>query len=258
MRGEEMDKSTIIESTVKIRVFGAFETNFTRDQFKPHVTEEEIKMYNRFWYPSEYAPYVGLNDVFIITNAIITPTQILSTCPRDPKDYGVLCDPLNNFCGIDPVENSSYRKPPLKFKYTGRCVPTVTVEGSKTHACEIKSWCPSMRADDLALKNNTALLRGASESILVITNNILFPTFGYSARNKKIKKRADCIKNQSCADYKVDEIVRAVSDNQSYENTYRYGAVLSVGIHWDCNIRTIWQASMNFKYRKPLLIFETY
>jgi hypothetical protein len=233
LKGGEMEVSSIVESTIKISVVGRFETNFSKEQFKPHVTEEEINFYNRYWYPSEFAPHVGLNDVFIITNVIISPNQYLSKCPQDPKDIFAICNPSSNNCNHSPYEDKlKIFSKPIK---TGKCVPTLTIEGNQTYACEMKGWCPAMRSTDLPLKNEEALLRSSSESLIVITNSIRFPMFDYSFGNKNL----GIIRKV----YKIDDMVTEISKYKSQAEVYKYGAVISIGVHWDCTLSTIWQIS---------------
>jgi hypothetical protein len=232
LKGSEMEVSNIVESSIKISVVGGFETNFSKEQFKPHVTEEEINFYNRYWYPSEFAPHVGLNDVFIMTNAIVAPHQYLSNCPQDPKDLFANCNPFSNNCGHNSNENNLKLSKQIR---TGKCVSTLTIKGNKTQTCEMKGWCPAMRSTDLPLKNDEPLLRSSSESLIIITNSIRFPMFDYSFENKKSR----IIRKV----YKIDDLVTEISKYNSHSEVYKHGSVISMGIHWDCTLSTIWQIS---------------
>jgi hypothetical protein len=211
LKGGQMEVSHIVESSIKISVVGGFETNFSKEQFKPHVTEEEINFYNRYWYPSEFAPHVGLNDVFIITNAIVAPHQYLSKCPQEPKDLFANCNPFSNNCGHNSKENNSKLS---KQILTGKCVSTLTINGNKTEICEMKGWCPAMRSTDSPLKNDEPLLRSSSESLIIITNSIRFPMFDYSFENKKL----GIIKKV----YKTDDMVTEISKYKYHPNLFYF------------------------------------
>jgi hypothetical protein len=233
LKEQDKLKSDFIESSVRIKVVGSFETNFSRDEFKPHISQEEINEYNRVWDPSDYVPYIGVSDVFITTNMIIAPNQTISTCPIFSMNKNISCF------------DCSPRKRPSHF-FTGKCIRQFSFGGKTFDGCEIKGWCPVLRENDFPIINDKALLEAVSESGVYITTSVNFPKLSFKSRNGNeiFDSHYNCTEEKTCWKFNVNEIIKGARVNKKYEDVFKYGAVLSVTIHWNCTISSLWDASM--------------
>ncbi|TRY75115.1 hypothetical protein TCAL_08494 [Tigriopus californicus] len=221
--------------TTKLKAY----TNFTDDEMAG-VPPEWRYLYRRVWDVTDYVvPATQNNAFFVITNIIITPNQNQSTCPEDPKIAGSICDPRQNQCH----EGESL---PLGHGVnTGRCVQAQPSHGEEPQdkevfTCEILAWCP-LEFDQQPLKDR-ALLAASANFTVLIKNQIEFPL--YEKRRSNILESSNstylqsCLYDQEtdpfCPVFKLGTIVRLA--NETYEDIAINGAVMSIIIHWDCNL----------------------
>ncbi|XP_053443398.1 uncharacterized protein LOC128583282 isoform X3 [Nycticebus coucang] len=124
---------------------------------------------NRLWDVADYVkPPQGENVFFLVTNFLVTPTQVQGRCPEHPSV------PLAN-CWADedcPEGETGTHSHGIK---TGRCVAF-----NGTHkTCEIRSWCP-VESGTVPTK---PLLIQAQNFTLFIKNTITFSKFNFSKSN---------------------------------------------------------------------------
>jgi hypothetical protein len=223
-----MLKSDTIESAVRIKVYGVVETNFSREHFKDHV-DEEYTLYNRVWDPTDYVE-IKQSEVFIMTNVIIQPGQNHSTCAEDPEIPNAICESKNkNNCSL----LGGFKGKGGNGIPTGNCIQTEFTDKTKVHTCEIKAWCPVMRRGELPLKNDISLLRASEDSIVIISNSINFPDFEFQGRTEENFRDCDW-KDPSCPVHPLSYIIKEARVHKSYDDVFRYGAVLKVEIRWEC------------------------
>lgn len=228
---------TYSASIASLLIPGVAYTNFT-DEEMVGVPPEWRYLYRRVWDVTDYVvPATQNNAFFVITNIIITPNQNQSTCPEDPKIAGSTCDPRKNPC----IQGESL---PLGHGVnTGNCVKARHYEqpqAKDVFTCEILAWCP-LEYDEQPLKDR-ALLEASANFTVLIKNQIEFPL--YEKRRSNILDSSNATYLQSCLyDEKTDpfcpvfKLGTIVSlANETYENIAVNGAVMSIVIHWDCDL----------------------
>ena len=235
-----------VESAVTTKLKGITFTNFT-DQELINVPMEWKYLYRRIWDVTDYVvPPTENNAFFVTTNVIITPNQTRSTCPEDPNVHGAKrCHPEEPF-GTNCKPGSS-----LSLGHgvnTGKC----TEQGT----CEILAWCPVER-DRKPMGNKQALLAAAENFTVLIKNHIEFPLYGMRRSNILISSNqsylSSCLYDNEtdpfCPVFRLGTIVSLAGEN--FSKLAVEGAVVSVGIEWNCDLDHDFM-----KYCKPVYRFR--
>ena len=129
MSCEHISESNQVETSTLLKVNLVFETNFSRDQFKDYVDQNQISNYNRIWNVEDYATILP-NEVQIKTNLVITTNQTISKCAEHP-----LFKPL-------PCNHTKHCKKGMSTAHgivTGRCIESdIKLTNETVHTCQIK------------------------------------------------------------------------------------------------------------------------
>ena len=129
-----ISESNQVETSTFLRVNQVFETNFSRDQFKDYVDQNQISNYNRVWNVEDYATILP-NEVQIKTNLVITTNQTISKCAEHPLFKHFRCNHTEHCKSGTQTPHGIV---------TGRCIPNdfvtenTTVNNETVHTCEIK------------------------------------------------------------------------------------------------------------------------
>lgn len=220
-----------VESSATTKIKGVVYTNFSDDEFDPHIVNRDL--YRRVWDVADYViPPSENGAVFVATNVLITSNQTQSECPEDETIPGAGCDPENNTCVAGkslPVGNG---------QMTGRCVNTT----SGNYSCEINAWCP-VEVDISPLKNKKPLLAGSQDFTVLIKNFVEFPKFKNSNR-RNIKDTTDrkylescrynSVTDPDCPVFRLGDIVHWAG--QDYNKIAYKGGVIAIVINWNCNL----------------------
>lgn len=127
---EYISESNQVETSTLLRVNLVFETNFSLDQFKDYVLQDEMLNYNRVWNVEDYATILP-NEVQIKTNLVITTNQTMSLCAEHPSFNPKPCNITKPHCKKGNQTAHGI--------VTGRCIESDIKLANKTvHTCEIK------------------------------------------------------------------------------------------------------------------------
>ncbi|KAJ8313071.1 hypothetical protein KUTeg_010444 [Tegillarca granosa] len=147
------------------------------------------------------------NAFFVTTNIIVTPDQVQTVCPEDPKIAGATC---NTDADCE--------------KYKGIFIPggNGVANGScdmVRKTCFINSWCPV--EDGAAEIPNPPLLKSSENFTVFVKNNIEFPKFNVKRRNLPSKASDEYLKtckfdfgqNVDCPIFRLGTIVKEAGEN---------------------------------------------
>ena len=127
---EYISESNRVETSTLLKVCLVFETNFSRDQFKDYVNQDDIRNYNRIWNVEDYATILP-NEVQIKTNLVITTNQTMSTCAEHPYFNPKPCNITKPNC------EKGYQT--AHGIVTGSCIKSdINLTNEVVHTCEIK------------------------------------------------------------------------------------------------------------------------
>ena len=80
-----------LKTITVLNMEGAFETNYSMDQFRSFVHPEELVNYNRPWDVQDYTE-ISSEEVHVLTNLVITKDQRASKCAENPGFRLWLCE----------------------------------------------------------------------------------------------------------------------------------------------------------------------
>ncbi|XP_053443395.1 P2X purinoceptor 6 isoform X1 [Nycticebus coucang] len=184
----------------------------------------------KFWLSERKQPVSkGENVFFLVTNFLVTPTQVQGRCPEHPSV------PLAN-CWADedcPEGETGTHSHGIK---TGRCVAF-----NGTHkTCEIRSWCP-VESGTVPTK---PLLIQAQNFTLFIKNTITFSKFNFSKSNALetwdhtyFKHcQYDPRSSPYCPVFHIGDLVATAGG--SFEDLALLGGSVGISVCWDCDLDT--------------------
>jgi hypothetical protein len=218
-----------------LNFYGSFENNFSKNDFESIITDEELKIYNRYWEPYEYIDIFDMDNFDIYTNFAIQNLSI-GFCAEDPN-YADECDPNNNDkCKKDHRSQNGNQ--------TGKCVETYNYVGERSNdtklfLCEIKSWCPVAFFPHLR-KEKEAILVKSGETVMFLQNFIGFPEFNVKFETVTEDPELNClfdpVSNKSCPFFKIKDIVELVENNDAdFDSIAKYtGDTIEIKFEWNC------------------------
>ncbi|XP_063313033.1 P2X purinoceptor 6 isoform X2 [Pelobates fuscus] len=193
----------------------------------------------------------GENILFLVTNFIATPGQMLSVCPESPFILDGRCGEDLDCAAGEPVVNGNGIK-------TGKCLWL-----NSTHStCEIYGWCP-VENGSLVSK---PLLNEAENFTLFIKHAIHFTKFNFSRANTLETSnetyfkscRYDPIYTPYCPVFRIQDIIGITGHN--FEELSILGGVLAVHIEWKCDLDrtvTLCKPQYNFQLQAKKNNFRT-
>ncbi|XP_040201328.1 P2X purinoceptor 6 isoform X4 [Rana temporaria] len=165
------------------------------------VTKDLQEYQQRLWDVGDFVkPSQGENVLFLVTNFIATPRQVLGLCPESPLIVDGRCGEDLDCTPGEHVVNGNGLK-------TGRCISL-----NSTHStCEIYSWCPV---------ENESLIRAN-------TLKTLDDTYFKSCRY-------DPVSSPYCPVFTIKNIITKTKN--SFEELSLLGGVVRIDIEWKCNL----------------------
>ena len=144
---------------------------------------ERSTTYERIWDEADYViPPSEHHGFFVMTNAVITPNQIRSTCPEDHLELPNTTCILNQDTKRTKKDNQNNCLENKIFNYkrhgpeTGKCVKSDRGGNGKIYVCEVSAWCP-VELDMLPIQDEP-LLKNTDKFTVLIKNAISFTRFG--------------------------------------------------------------------------------
>ncbi|XP_045391104.1 P2X purinoceptor 6 isoform X2 [Lemur catta] len=183
---------------------------------------------NRLWDVADYVkPPQGENVFFLVTNFLVTPTQVQGRCPEHPSV------PLAN-CWTDedcPEGETGTHSHGVK---TGQCV----VFNGTHKTCEIRSWCP---VESGAVPTRPLLIH-AQNFTLFIKNTVTFSKFNFSKSNALetwdptyFKHcRYDPHSSPFCPVFRIEDLVAEAGGD--FEDLALLGGSVGISVRWDCDL----------------------
>ncbi|KAF6017927.1 P2RX1 [Bugula neritina] len=203
-----------------------------------HSNSTDPRVGDRVWDSIDlHVPPQDNGAFFLTTNVIVTKSQTPGTCPS-----------VKGPCEIDsdcaPVETPYHLGNGVT---TGICNQT-------TKTCMIRAWCPT-EDDSPPIDGDYARLEHTANFTVLIKNHVYFPYFDVGRSNNLIELvdkaylshcRYHPDNHPHCPIFRIGDIVSlsrptkdqdAVLDNDAYYRSIsRRGAVISIRIHWDCDL----------------------
>uniref|UniRef100_A0A6Q2Y7Y6 P2X purinoceptor n=1 Tax=Esox lucius TaxID=8010 RepID=A0A6Q2Y7Y6_ESOLU len=192
------------------------------------------------WDVADYnIPPEGESSFFVLTNMIITPNQMQSSCPEVHTGIQSQAKNLSFTKYFDlPVFdqlNASGHITLLKGIQTGLCVNYS--ETVKT--CEVLSWCPLEIDTDLP---ENPLLAGAENFTVLIKNTVTYPKFNFHKRNILPDVNSSYLKqcefnritDPHCPIFRLKDMVAEAEED--FQTMATRGGVLGILIDWSCDL----------------------
>ncbi|XP_077147896.1 P2X purinoceptor 6 isoform X1 [Ranitomeya variabilis] len=189
------------------------------------VTKNFREFQERLWDVADFVkPSQGENVLFLVTNFVSTPGQVLGLCPESPTILDGRCSEDLNCTEGEPVISGNGIK-------TGKC--------NKTHGtCEIYGWCPVENPDHI----RKIPLNEAENFTLLIKNEVFFSKFNVSRSNTEKKSDTtylrtctyDPISSPYCPIFKIREMVTKAG--HSFKELSFLGGVVGIDIMWICDL----------------------
>ncbi|CAF0893724.1 unnamed protein product [Rotaria sordida] len=190
------------------------------------------------------------NDAIFIMSNFIQTNQKQSICPESIRLKQAIC--IND----DMCSNQPFI-PAMNGRWTGRCLFTpekniVNQTGaaikSSTGLCEYAGWCPPEDGD-----SSSMYVQGVPKFTIFIKTFIEFPLFGIKTKNMVDNLKPcvfDSVYNKDCPIFTIDYMLKeAEYDITERDLMLRYGGVINIKLHWNCNL------DRNVKLCKPEYTF---
>ena len=224
-----------VNSSTTTKLKGSLSTLDLDDQlFRPGVN---TSIYKKVWDVPDFVipPTQTTESFFVLTNVVITPNQIRSSCAESPDVEGAKCT-QDSDCVVGqglPLGNG-----PM----TGKCVQDPRFAPKTT--CEIMSWCP-VEDDRPVLKKKKPLLGETANFTVLIKSTATFSSFNIKRRNILDTQNQTFLKNCNyapsnsanagplCPIFILKDIVKQAGG--TYEEVGVKGGIFSININWDCN-----------------------
>ncbi|XP_075034661.1 P2X purinoceptor 6 isoform X2 [Mixophyes fleayi] len=192
------------------------------------VTKNFLDFQERLWDVADFVkPSQGENVLFLVTNFISTPGQVLGVCPESPSILDGRCGEDLDCAPGEPVVNGNGMK-------TGRCRQLNSIYST----CEIYGWCP---VENVSLIRKTPL-NEAENFTLLIKNSVYFSKFNFSRANTLKTSdetyfkscKYDPVSSPFCPVFTIKEII--TKTRHSFEELSFLGGVIGIDIEWRCDL----------------------
>uniref|UniRef100_A0A3P8ZBE1 P2X purinoceptor n=1 Tax=Esox lucius TaxID=8010 RepID=A0A3P8ZBE1_ESOLU len=180
------------------------------------------------WDVADYnIPPEGESSFFVLTNMIITPNQMQSSCPELPDQSTICMSDSDCTEGSSDVRGNGIQ--------TGLCVNYS--ETVKT--CEVLSWCPLEIDTDLP---ENPLLAAAENFTVLIKNTVTYPKFNFHKRNILPDVNSSYLKqcefnritDPHCPIFRLKDMVAEAEED--FQTMATRGGVLGILIDWSCDL----------------------
>ncbi|XP_068127740.1 P2X purinoceptor 6 isoform X2 [Hyperolius riggenbachi] len=192
------------------------------------VTKDFQELQGRLWDEADFVkPSQGENVLFLVTNFISTPGQVLGVCPESPSISDGRCgENLDCTLGEHVVNGNGVK--------TGRCIFL-----NSTHStCQIYGWCP-VEKESLVRK---IPLKEAENFTIFIKITVSFRKLNFVRTN--VQKtlddtyfkscRYDPVSSPYCPVFTIKDIT--TNAKHSFEELSLLGGVVRIDIEWNCNL----------------------
>ncbi|CAF2712811.1 unnamed protein product [Rotaria sp. Silwood2] len=157
-------------------------------------------------------------------------TTVISSVTLKVKGVGQVEMPQNKTIIMDVAD---YVIPPLENNAI--FVMTNFVQTNQRRSTCAESWCPPEDAE-----SSSMFIQGSLNFTIFIKTFIEFPLFGVKNKNMvdNLKQCVfDPIHNKDCPVFTIDYMLnQAENDSTERDLMLRYGGVINIKIHWDCDL----------------------
>ena len=229
-------------ATVTTKVKGIGYTNLSIRypvRIKNRTTSRAYNQGPRAWDSTDYVK--GYDDVFVMTNMIITPVQTQGKCP----EYGLRAGECKN--DSQCIAGKVLRKG--HGIMTGKCIES---DRTVSKMCEIQAWCPvedsklPMNGTNFGekLTRKSILFEEAENFTIFIKNTVRFPEFGVSVQNIDnnhidpdylAQCEYDHKDQRLCPIIRLSTIFDGISGT-TFKDMALMGGMVGIKIAWECNL----------------------